>query len=72
VSKGGKKKFSTYPHSKHEKPWKNIVLFKVIHIIHIKTCVFGGLLFKKKRTDVLLSYDEFIFLSKKSSENIDF
>lgn len=41
------------------------VIHKVIHIIHIKTYVFGGLLYNKKRTDVLVSYDKNANMSKK-------
>lgn len=43
-----KKKFSTYPHLKQKKTWKTLDFKKVIHIIHIKTCVFGELLMRKK------------------------
>lgn len=56
----------------HEKRGKNKDFYKVIHIIHIKTCVFGELLRGKKRTDVLASCYENVKLSKKIGFNIDF
>ena len=55
-----------------EKRGKNKDFHKVIHIIHIKTCVFGELLRGKKRTDVLASCYENVKLSKKIGFNIDF
>ena len=45
---------------------------RVIHIIHIKTCVFGELLTPEKRTDVLVSCDEIKILSKKPDKILDF
>jgi hypothetical protein len=36
-------KFSTYPPKKAKKTWKTGDFPEVIHIIHIKTPVFGGL-----------------------------
>lgn len=56
----------------HEKRGKSKDFHKVIHIIHIKTCVFGELLRDKKRTDVLVSCHENAKLSKKIGLGIDF
>ena len=56
----------------HEKRGKSKDSHKVIHIIHIKTCVFGELLRGKKRTDVLASCYENVKMSKKIGFNIDF
>ena len=56
----------------HEKRVKSKDFHKVIHIIHIKTCVFGELLREKKRTDVLVSCYEIVKLSKKIGFIIDF
>ena len=56
----------------HEKRGKNKDFHKVIHIIHIKTCVFGELLRAEKRTDVLASCYENVKMSKKIGFNIDF
>lgn len=50
-----------------EKRGKSKVFYKVIHIIHTETYVFGGLLRGKKRTNVLVSYNENEKLSKKAS-----
>ena len=56
----------------NEKRGKSEVFYRVIHIIHIKTYVFGELLNDKKRTDVLVSCHENIELSKKISLILDF
>ena len=72
ASKLNKMEFSTYPHRKQRKTWKNKDFHKVIHIIHIKTCVFGELLPDEKRTNVLVSYDEIKILSKKRDKILDF
>ena len=72
ASKLNKMEFSTYPHRKQRKTWKNKDFHKVIHIIHIKTYVFGELLRGKKRTDVLASCYENVKMSKKIGFNIDF
>ena len=57
---------------KPKKRGKIVLFLKVIHIIHIKTCVFGGLLRGEKRTDVLVSCYEIRVLSKKQRKNLDF
>ena len=56
----------------NEKRGKSEPFFRVIHIIHTKTYVFGELLRKKKRTDVLVSCYENVKLSKKIGFVIDF
>ena len=55
-----------------EKSGKSEDFHKVIHIIHTKTYVFGGLLRGKKRTNVLVSCHENVELSKKIGLIIDF
>ena len=60
-------------HIKNQKKREKTVPFTwVIHIIHIKTCVFGELLLPEKRTDVLVSCDENKILSKKPDKILDF
>ena len=56
----------------HEKRGKSKDSLKVIHIIHIKTYVFGGLFKEEKRTDVLVSCHENENLSKKNGFFLDF
>ena len=68
VKKKKKKKtwsFQLIHTENNEKGGKSRFSHKVIHIIHIKTYVFGGLLYNKKRTDVLVSYDKNANMSKK-------
>lgn len=56
----------------NEKRGKSKVFHEVIHIIHTKTYVFGGLLGSGKRTDVLVSCYENVKLSKKIGFILDF
>jgi len=51
----------------HEKGY----FIKVIHIIHTKTCVFGGILGQFKRTLVLEKTNENGIYMKKEEKNID-
>ena len=67
-----KRSFQLIHIANHEKRGKSKDFFKVIHIIHTKTCVFGELLREKKRTDVLVSCYENVKLSKKIGFIIDF
>ncbi|HJC90609.1 MAG TPA: hypothetical protein H9695_06500 [Candidatus Mediterraneibacter excrementigallinarum] len=67
-----KRSFQLIHIQKFKKRGKIKVFIKVIHIIHIKTCVFGGLLGIEKRTDVLVSCYEIEVLSKKQRKNLDF
>ena len=56
----------------NEKRGKSEVFYRVIHIIHTKTYVFGELLGSKKRTNVLVSCHENVKLSKKIGFILDF
>lgn len=56
----------------NEKRGKSEDFHKVIHIIHTKTYVFGGLFRHEKRTDVLVRCYENVNLSKKIALIIDF
>ena len=70
--KSKKRSFQLIHTPNHEKRGKSEDFHKVIHIIHIKTYVFGGLLKSKKRTNVLVSCHENVKLSKKIGFIIDF
>ena len=67
-----KRSFQLIHTQKSKKRGKIVPSYRVIHIIHIKTCEFGELLRGKKRTDVLVSCNEIEKMSKKISKILDF
>lgn len=67
-----KRSFQLIHIANHEKRGKSKDFFKVIHIIHTKTYVFGELLTSGKRTNVLVSCNENVKLSKNPGLIIDF
>ena len=75
VKKSRNQKLSSFQliHTENnEKRGKSEDFHKVIHIIHTKTYVFGGLLEGKKRTNVLVSCYENVKMSKKNRLFLDF
>lgn len=72
LSKWKNEKFSTFPHSKSEKMWKNLSYKQSYSHYPHKISEFMWITFENKRTNVLVRNNENHILSRKIEKCIDF